>query len=171
MGDFANDRFRPIADIRIMWDAPGMKTAGIAATVILLTGCSPPEERRNEALMAQIEKQVQLPTGALPLNDYARFYADAGRGEVAAVYMLPSVIEKMAAEQCEQLTGIDTSKSVPCVSSENGKMKAGQRLWVGGHENLPFEVAPGCEVITLGFDVERRRVVELGGVGHRPADY
>ena len=85
--------------------------------------------------------------------------------------MLPSVIERVAADQCEQLTDIDTSKSVPCVSSEIGKVKAGDRLWVGGHEKLPFEVAPGCEVITLGFDVERRRFVELGCVGHRPADY
>ena len=147
-----------------------MRTATIAAMVILLTSCSTPEERRNEALMVQIEKQVHLPKGALPLNAYARFYADAGRGEVVAVYMLPSVIEKMAADQCEQLTGIDTSKSVPCVSSEIGKVEAGERLWVGGHENLPFDVAPGCEVITLGFDRGRRRFVEVGCVGHRPRE-
>jgi hypothetical protein len=154
-----------------MWDASRMRTATIVAMVILLTSCSTPEERRNEAIMVEIEKQVQLPKGALPLNDYARFYADAGRGEVAAVYMLPSVIEKMAAEECEQLTGIDTSKNVPCATSEIGKVKAGERQWVGGHENLPFEVAPGCEVITLGFDSGRRRVVEVGCVGHRPAHY
>ena len=153
-----------------MWDASRMRIATIAAMVILLTSCSTPEERKNEALIAQIEKQVQLPKGALPLNYYARFYADAGHDEVAAVYMLPSVIEKMAAEQCEQLTGIDTSKSVPCVSSEIGKMKAGQRLWVGGQENLPFEVAPGCDVITLGFDRGRRQFIEIGCVGHRPPE-
>jgi len=153
-----------------MWDASRMRTATLAAMVILLTSCSTPEERRNEALMVQIEEQLQLPKGALPLKDYARFYADGRQGEVVAVYMLPSVIEKMAAEQCEQLTGTDTSKSVPCVSSEIGKVKAGARLWVGGHENLPFDVAPGCEVITLGFDSGRRRFVEVGCVGHRPRE-
>jgi len=148
-----------------------MRAATTAAMAILLTSCSTPEERKNEALMAQIEQQVQLPKGALPLENYARFYADAGRGEVAAVYMLPSAIQKMAAEQCEQLTGIETSKDVPCASSDIGKVQAGERLWVGGHENLPFEVAPGCEVITLGFDSGQRRFIEVGCVGHRPAHY
>ena len=148
-----------------------MRTEAIAAVASLLASCSTPEERRNEDIMVQIEEQIQLPKGALPLDDYARFYADAGSDEVAAVYILPKVIEKMAADQCEQLTGIETSKSVPCVSSEVGNLKAGERLWVGGHENLPFEVASGCDVITLGYNTVRRHFVEIGCVGQRPAHY
>lgn len=121
--------------------------------------------------MVQIERQVQLPKGALPLNDYARFYADAGHGQVVAVYMLPSLVERVAAEECEQLTAIDTSRSVACVSPEIRKVKAGERLWISDHANLPFEVTPGCEVITLAFDVGRRNFDELSCVGHRPTSY
>ena len=148
-----------------------MRTALIVGTAILMTNCSTSAERRTEGIMAQIEEQVQLPKGALTLNHYARFYADAGGGQVVAVYMLPSLVEKVAAEECEQLTGIDTSRSVPCVSPEVRKVKAGERLWLSDHANLPFEVAPGCAVITLAFDVGQRRFDELSCVGHRPTDY
>jgi hypothetical protein len=141
------------------------------AAAILLTNCSTPEERKRQALMDKIEKQTRLPNGALPLDDYARLYADAGKGQVIAVYLLPSVIEKAAAEQCEQLTSLNTSKNVPCVADDVRKVKAGERRWVSDQAQLPFEVAPGCQVITLGYDATRDRLDELSCVGNRLVSY
>jgi hypothetical protein len=148
-----------------------MRAASIVTTVVLLTSCSTPEERKHHALMDQIEEEAQLPKGAASLNHYARFYADGGKGRVIAVYLLPSLIEKAAAEECEELTSVDASKNVPCVSQEVRKVKAGERRWLSNQGDLPFEVAPGCQVVTLAFDVTRRHFDELSCVGDRPVAY
>ena len=105
----------------------------------------------------------------MPLGDYARFYADAGKGHVVAVFMPPSLIERMAAGECEQLTDLNGgSKMVPCVADEVRKVKAGERRWVP-QAKLPFEVAPGCQVITLAFDTVHQHLEELDCVGNRRA--
>jgi hypothetical protein len=139
--------------------------------IVFLTSCSTHEQRRNEAIMVQIEQQIRLPKGASPLTDYARFYADPGQDFVLGVYMLPSALKYEAAQQCEEVTLNGAGKPTPCVPAAIAKVRAGERLWVGGHENLPFSVRPGCEVITFAFDRGKQRFVEIECVGHRSAAY
>jgi|tagenome__1003787_1003787.scaffolds.fasta_scaffold20973950_3 hypothetical protein len=154
-----------------MWDALCMGTAPVALAAIALASCSRPEQRKHEALMDQVEKQAKLPKTAASLNNYARLYSDGGKGQVIAVYMLPSLIEKAAAQKCDQLASDFSSKRVPCISGEVRGIAAGERRWVSNQADLPFEVAPGCQVITLAFDVSRQHIDELSCVGDRPVNY
>lgn len=142
----------------------------LTVAALLSSACSTAEERRYDKVMDEIERRAQLPQAANPLSDYARFYGDAGQGSVVAVYMLPSVIAQMAAQECEELT-LEASTPVPCVTPEVAKIGARERRWVGGHENLPFTSAPGCQVITFSFDANTQRFHDLSCVGHRPVDY
>ena len=158
-------RFPPIA---VMWDAQRMKAVPVVVPSILLASCSPPEERQHGALMDQIERQVQLPKGAGALNDYARIYTTGGKDQVIAVYVLPSVLERAANQECEDLTSTGTSRRVPCVSPLVQKIKAGERTWVPTSASLPFEDVPACEVITLAYSLRDNHFEELGCVGQRP---
>jgi hypothetical protein len=150
-----------------MWDARAMRIATAAVAALVLASCSTREQREHSALMDKIEKQAELPKGARPLNEYARLYADTGKGHLIAVYMLPSLIERGAAREC---ASVDTSKTVPCVSDNVRGIRAGERRWVS-EPDLPFEVARGCGVVTLAFDVERNRFDDVSCVGNRPVSY
>ena len=153
-----------------MWNGQRMKSALIVVSSVLLASCSS-EERQHRALMDQIEKQVQLPKGAGALNDYARIYTIGGNDQVIAIYVLPSVVERAADQECEDLTTTGTTRMVPCVSPQVRKIKAGERSWVPTSASLPFEDVPGCEVITLAYSLRDRRFEELGCVGQRPKTY
>jgi hypothetical protein len=120
--------------------------------------------------MSAIEQDAKLPKGAGKLDDYARFYSDAGDGQIIATYLLPSVIRQIASEECEQLTSVSSSRMVSCVLPEVEKASAGERIWIADQGNLPFEVRPGCEVITMAYSLVERRFEELGCVGHRPRE-
>ena len=147
-----------------------MKARLVASLVILLSSCSTPEERQRDVLMNQIEKHLRLPVGAEILNDYARFYTTGGKDQVIAVYVLPSVLERAANQQCEDLRSNGTSQTVPCVSLQVRNVKAGERIWVPTSASLPFEDVSGCEVITLAYSVKDKRFEEIGCVGQRPKD-
>ena len=72
--------------MRLPCDAGHMDVKLIAVATILLTACSSSEERKHDALMDQIEKQVRLPDGARPLTEYARYYTSDRDGRVFAVF-------------------------------------------------------------------------------------
>ena len=149
------------------------------ASAYLVTIGSALQQTEHEALMDQIEQAAKLPQGAFKLNDYIRIYAGDADGQVVASYVLPSIIEKLANEECEQLEAAPAGgdeidligQEVPCVAPEIVKVKAGQRLWITSRD-LPFDVVAGCEVITLAYDARKQQFDELGCVGHRlPAGY
>jgi hypothetical protein len=81
--------------------------------MLLLTACSTAEERRQKALMDQIEHELRLPTGAHPLSKYARYYAFADGG-VHAVYIIPWDAKAMPAEDdgCEERTARRSTASI-----------------------------------------------------------
>jgi hypothetical protein len=145
-----------------------MDLSKTVASAILVASCSTPEERQHSALMDQIEKQVQLPKGAAVLKSYVRIYTSGGKDQIIAVYLLPSVIERTANQDCEDLTSTGAARMVPCVAPQVRKLKAGERIWVSKSADLPFEDVPGCEVITLAYSTRNTRFDELSCVGQRP---
>ena len=154
-----------------MWDPPGMRNNSAVTIALMLAGCANREQSQHDLVMDRIEQQVQLPKGAHPLSDYARIYLAEDKDQVVAVYILPQIIERAAANECSELTKTDNLKTVPCVSARVRQLRAGERRWVSDHRDLPFEVAPGCEVITLAYDLPHRRFDELSCVGNRPVSY
>jgi hypothetical protein len=123
----------------------------IALTALL--GCSSPP---NDAkLLDEIESRVQLPDGARPLADYARYYSIGPDGKVIGVYLVPMVIDYEASDiSCGDATDDFEIKEVPCPQEAdpvNGLL-AGQRQWIENHEQLPVIDDGGCDVITVIFD-------------------
>lgn len=134
-----------------------------------------PERSAREALMDEIERQIQLPAGAHRLDEYGRYYAFAGKRRVEAVYMLPPEPEtpdpRPADWGCEEvlLNGKDlATREVPCPPEPDLSryLKAGQRRWVADREALPFIADGGCTVVHVDFDLKTRKVEHVGCNGH-----
>ena len=131
---------------------------------MLLMSCASAEERKHDELMDRIEKQVRMPNGAAPLNEYARFYSDYGNGLIMGSYVFPSVIAKESSQQCEELTSMTTSKRVPCASEDVRNVKAGERRWLPNQNELPGNDGRGCQVISVLFDQRSGRFEEVSCV-------
>ena len=148
-----SDSFRPIADIRHVCDPQQMNSFKIAAAILLLSGCSSPEEREREALMNLIEKQVQLPKGTRPLSEYARYYADTDSRVVVAVYLVPTSDEIGLGESCEELLENFASRKVSCEPMQfEWAMPAGERRWFKDKRDLPWINGGGCAQVEVEFD-------------------
>ncbi|GLR47236.1 hypothetical protein GCM10007925_09470 [Sphingomonas astaxanthinifaciens DSM 22298] len=122
--------------------------------------------------MDAIEEQVQLPSGASPLQDYARHYAvdangrmGAGRGRIIGVYLLPEPPRPTGpgigcSEVVVQPNGQETLKDVPCPLEGQGKgdVSAGERRWFDDVEALPTINDGGCMMVTVIFNPSTQRV-------------
>jgi hypothetical protein len=143
-----------------------MNSFKIAALLMLVSGCSSPQERKREALMNKIEKQVQLPKGARPLSEYARYYADKGDGVVAAVFLIPLSDEMRPGEGCEELLENFASREVPCEPMQfEWAMPAGERRWFKDQRDLPWINDGGCAQVDVEFNIAKSTVkyVECNG--------
>lgn len=78
--------------------------------------------------MDSIEERVQLPVGAWPLADYARYYAADPSGRVIAIY---------------------TTFSVPTM--EDHDLPIGQRRWVDEYGHLPNVIGGGCDTVHIAY--------------------
>ena len=146
-----------------MWDAGQMKTAVVAIAFLLVAGCSTPEQRRHEALMNQIEKQVQLPKGARPLSGYARYYAYGEGGQIVGFYMVPQDDDVRPGETCEQVFENLKTREVPCPVTEHApdEISAGRRRWLRDFNGLPGISDGGCIAVNLVFDPTTATVKEI----------
>ena len=137
----------------------------VLASTIVLAGCSSHEHRRQLGVMDRIEGAVRLPSGAHPLNAYARYYARLPTGDVEGVYIIPWNDEPKPGEVCEELTASFSSHAVRCPKAQNDELKSGERGWVGDYQKLPVRLDGGCSVITIQFDPAKSRLksVECNG--------
>jgi hypothetical protein len=148
----------PFADSGWLRKPVSMKAFALLA-ILLLTACSTAEERRQKALMDQIEHEVRLPTGAHPLSKYARYYAFADGG-VHGVYIIPWDDKALPADnECEQRNG-STNHGLNCQISLH-PLKVGERRWLAESRDLPIEFEGGCNVVELHFDVDNGRVTNV----------
>ena len=131
-----------------------MRATSMVVAAILLTSCSTPEERKQQALMDQIEHEVRLPTGAHLLNAYARYYAFEN-GAVHAVYIIPWDNTPLTGDVCKT-----RSHDYNCHILLN-PLKAGERRWLPEGRDLPIETEGGCGVVELDFDLDKGRVTNV----------
>ena len=122
--------------------------------LLLLLGSAPPEDSRRTETMDRIERLVRLPDGAHPLDAYARFYADAGEGDVEAVYLIPIDFPGGPGETCSEVTLDLELVEAPCdfTAPDWADVTAGERRWVDGVEQLPMISDGGCSVVEIRFD-------------------
>ena len=139
--------------------------APIAA--MLLTGCSTPEQRQHDEIMSRIDKQVHLPNGAGPLNDYIRGYTTGGHDQVVGIYALPSVVREAAKDRCTELTADGRGKPMPCYSPLLLAAKPGDHVWVSRTGDMMFNSLHGCEVISVAYKVSEGRFEEVSCMGQR----
>ncbi|WP_126665465.1 hypothetical protein [Croceibacterium ferulae] len=103
--------------------------------------------------MSRLEENVRLPEGASKLSEYARYYADAGRGEIVAAYLIPFEHELAPGEGCEEMMKDFSSREVPCPDQKSPwSMPAGQRRWLDDRLDLPVVSDGGCIYVEIIFD-------------------
>src|SRR4051812_49412318 len=107
-----------------------MTVARLALLTFLLIDCSSPETRRHDELLNKIEASIRLPAGAKPLSSYVRYYAPAGSGHIAGVFMLPGLDELPPGQGCEQLRGDMTSEPCTFAWPKSTSVGADSRVWL-----------------------------------------
>ena len=111
--------------------------------------------------MNEIESKLQLPKGARPLEEYARYYTDDDRGHVIGVYVIPMNDDLRPGDKCEELTANLSSHEVPCEPFKpDWAMPDGQRRWVPDQSHLPVIDDGGCGIVTVEFDRTRSTVTQ-----------
>jgi hypothetical protein len=98
------------------------------SAALLLGACSSSASPEQVRLMDQVEGRVQLPAGARPLTDYARYYAADGSGRVVAIYTL-----------------------FVAPSLDDHDLPTGQRRWVADYGHLPNVTGGGCDTVHVVF--------------------
>ena len=84
----------------------------VIAALTLVGSCASPAQRRQEALMNEIEASIDLPKGARPLASYARYYAYVTPDEIIGAYMIPH-LDSLPGEQCEEISTNFATRTVP----------------------------------------------------------
>ena len=151
--------FDPLRTLTLRCLSQWMRSAILVTAAILLINCSSPGERKQNALMDKIEEQVQLPEGARPLGDYARYYTYGKNGDVHGVYLIPFNDEPRPGESCEKLIANFTSRDVPCPPMQSpDALAVGKRQWLEDRRDLPFVNDGGCMEVDVVFDPSKARV-------------
>lgn len=111
----------------------GISNVQLTLVVALLAGCTEAEKPSsdNEAMAEKIERLVELPEGAGPIDSYGRNYATGDDGKVYAVYTAPHGPE-------------DT--------------QAGASRWYENVDELPMIMDGGCSVVTVTYNPETEYV-------------
>jgi hypothetical protein len=133
--------------------------------------CSPQPQSENDRLMDEIERQVRLPAGASPLQQYARHYAldtqgkeGAGRGKVVGYYLLPFPDAPEGPDiGCSEMVnrnGQEIAVKVTCPPDvhRQDEVGAGNRRWYKSVADLPFINDGECEMVTVIYDPSQKKV-------------
>jgi hypothetical protein len=132
----------------------------VVALAVVLAGCSSAEERRQQALMDMIEARVQLPAKAWRLEEYGRYYADAGDGTVDGVYLLPS--EGLDADDtCTWIAADGSSRVAPCPPRPDWEIPADERRWFKDHRELPHINDGGCSEVDVVYDKTKSALLSV----------
>ena len=147
-----------------MWNATAKKVGLSVLTAFLVSAPATPDHGRSERLMDAIEKQVRLPEGAAPLQNYARHYASQTDGKVVGVYVLRAPARPRGPDWgCAEVVldgGNVTTKPVACPTDPDTseQVAAGQRRWFDDYRKLPIIMDGGCMVVNVVFNPATRRV-------------
>lgn len=109
--------------------------------------------------MDRIDGAFVLPPKALPLQEYARYYARRPDGKIgvfltAYTYQGP----RPADYGCSEMLINGTSREVPC--DPDTEPKAGERHWIN-IDRMPEANDGGCSIINAIYNPSAHRIVGL----------
>ncbi len=147
-----------------------MKVVSLSVVAFSLIGCSSPEARTRDAetrardaLMDSIENSIRLPTGAKPLDTYARYYAPASGEDVVGVFILPGLDDLPPGEGCEEL--LPNMTTAPCYYAwpKSTDVGAGNRVWLSDYSMLPMPMrdADNCSFVTMVYRTTEKHFLEV----------
>ncbi|MFL9839489.1 hypothetical protein ABS767_00815 [Sphingomonas sp. ST-64] len=158
----------PVAAIRGLRETRPMR---IVFALALCGGaaCSQQGASQQERVMRAIEKAVQLPAGARPLDQYSRNYASRPDGKIVGIYVISQPADAQASEDgCEVM--LKDLGSRPCNEAEKAEIagqekaaadlfgQADQSRWFDDYRDLPRMLDGGCDLIEIVFDPKSHRV-------------
>lgn len=120
--------------------------------------------------MTAIERAIQLPKGAKPLNAYGRNYAFSGTNKVIATYLIPFPPVDMS-EGCDVM--LENGDSRPCTKKEIkesaksdsrdivAQTPAGQRRWYNDPRSLPEISDGGCAQVSVEYEIATHHIVSV----------
>lgn len=109
--------------------------------------------------MDRIDEALVLPAKALPLQKYARYYAQKADGNIAIFLTAYTDRQPRSADYgCSEMLKNGASKDVPCEPVT--EPKAGERHWIT-IERMPDASDGGCSIINAVYDPSAQRIVEL----------
>ena len=135
-----------------------MKFRATVVVAFFLSGCSSNEQRNREAMMDDIERQIELPAGARHLENYARAYRESAPNRVSAIYFTPL---KPDPDFCRgaRSGGADNAGQIALSCPPPDGMNQGERRWFPGKQALPDVLDGGCNYIDVEFNVGSRRII------------
>ena len=134
-----------------------MKSHSSIAAMLLIAGCSMPEQRQHTESMDAIENNVQIPSGAGPIIKFARTYKYASSTRVVAFYFVPD--DKPDEAFCKGAKeGGPTNGQILLGCPPPDGMKAGERRWVSDDVFLPDVNDGGCNYIDVEYDLKSKSV-------------
>jgi hypothetical protein len=165
-GNLRHGGFPPIADIASAWKSERMHRPLVIAALTFVGSCSSPGQRRQQALMNEIEASIDLPKGARSLSSYARYYAYVTPDEIIGAYMVPHMDDPMG-RQCEEIDANFTTRTVPCSlpAAEGKEVGSDERVWLNDWHNLPMADDGKCGELTFAFHAAAHRFEAISCVG------
>ena len=138
--------------------AESMKFHSPLAAILLIAGCTPAEQPQQAEIMDAIELDVQVPSGAPPLNRFARTYKYASSARVVAFYFVPD--DKPDERFCSRIKeGGPQNGQVLLGCPPPEGMKAGERRWLNDDVSLPDVNDGGCNYIDVEYDLKSKSVI------------
>ena len=155
--DRATSSKRSIADIASRCENAQMRTVFIIISLLAVAGCASTQKNSRAALMDEIESSIRLPSGAEPLESYARYYTEHN-GSVLGAYTTEIEAPRPSNYGCEELGLKGGSTKVACPALADAR--PGERRWVK-FEDYPAVAGKNCTAIQLEFDPRAKIITYL----------
>jgi hypothetical protein len=133
-----------------------MKLICLIAALLPITACSARDESQHNKIMDEIEANLKLPNGSLPLKKYARYYAE-DKGRIFGAYTT-AIESRPAGFGCDEVKPDGTSKPASCRAIAD--LPPGQRKWVS-FSDWPFVAAENCLAIQVVYNLKARTIEYL----------
>jgi len=128
------------------------------SAILLIVGCTSPEQRRQTEIMDAIEHDVQIPFDARPLTQFARTYKYASSTRVVAFYFIPhDEPDEWFCKGAKE--GGPTNGQVLLGCRPPDGMKAGERRWLSDDVCLPYVNDGGCNYVDIEYDLRSQSVI------------
>ncbi|WP_435416698.1 hypothetical protein WAB17_07295 [Parerythrobacter aurantius] len=122
-----------------------------------LASCASDQTDIQGYLMDEIESSIDLPPGAKPLGNYARYYTEYD-GLVHGAYTIEVETPRPLEYGCEEARSDGRSMTTTCSSPADAK--PGERRWVK-FEDYPAVSGEDCTAIQLQYDPRTKRFTYL----------